>query len=58
MNEELLATFREDQVDRSGDLPPDPAAWDESRRPRVEEPVAFGRPRGYAVAAPPAGAAR
>ena len=43
---------------RRGDLPPDLTAWDESRQPRVEEPVVFGRPRGYGVSAPPAWAAR
>lgn len=44
MNEELLAIFRADQVDRSGDLPSGLAARDESRRLRVEEFVAFGCP--------------
>jgi hypothetical protein len=58
MNEEPRTTCQEDQVDRSGDLAPDLAAWDESRQPRIEELVAFGGPRGYAVSAPPAGAAR
>ena len=44
MNEEPLAIFPEHRGDRSGDLLPDLAARDESRRPRIEELVAFGRP--------------